>query len=249
MFCAKEIQFLVFCLCLSEIYGSSVLVADNSMSNMVEFTSKPPFCHIHRDRGVIREKLLASDQRRVRQMTDDSIAKLVAICNKDFVHSAHQGGFIYPGTKWCGPGDKATNYTDLGYHTKEDICCREHDHCSKFLKPGDCERGICNNSPFTRSHCDCDAKFRKCLQNVNSETANTIGAIFFNVIQIICFKERTPCSDIHGFKSINISKCRLKFVRPRRYAVNIFKFKPLAFLKNQGLPNFVNQLFGKIKIF
>lgn len=47
----------------------------------------------------------------------------------------------------------------------------------------------------TRSHCDCDVVFRKCLQNVNSETANTIGAIFFNIIQVICFKERSPCSE------------------------------------------------------
>lgn len=47
---------------------------------------------------------------------------------------------------------------------------------------------------FFRSHCDCDAKFRRCLQNVNTETANTIGAIFFNIVQVICFKERSPCS-------------------------------------------------------
>lgn len=47
---------------------------------------------------------------------------------------------------------------------------------------------------FCRSHCDCDAKFRRCLQNVNTETANTIGAIFFNIVQVICFKERSPCS-------------------------------------------------------
>ncbi|KAK9892742.1 hypothetical protein WA026_021934 [Henosepilachna vigintioctopunctata] len=195
----QEFSLVIFISGLTLLHGSSVLIADNSMSNMIELTSKAPFCRIHKDRGVIRAKLLASDQRRVRQMTDDSIAKLVAVCNSDNVRSAHQGGFIYPGTKWCGPGNNALDYSDLGYHSKEDRCCREHDHCSMYLLPGHCERGICNKSPYTRSHCDCDAKFRKCLQNVNSETANTIGAIFFNVIQIICFKERTPCSEIHGF--------------------------------------------------
>lgn len=179
------------------VVASSVLIADNGMSRMIELTTQEPYCKIHRDRGVIRSKLLSSDQRRVRQMTDDSIAKLIAICNKDFVHSAHQGGFIYPGTKWCGPGNNADNFTDLGQHAKEDRCCREHDHCPKYLRPHLCERGICNKSPFVRSHCDCDAKFRRCLQNINSETANTIGAIFFNVVQIICFRERTPCSEIH----------------------------------------------------
>lgn len=47
-------------------------------------------------------------------------------------------------------GNKADNYSDIGHHTKEDVCCREHDFCDKYLKPGDCERGICNKSPFTR---------------------------------------------------------------------------------------------------
>lgn len=110
------------------------------------------------------------------------------------MQSAHQGGFIYPGTKWCGPGTVANNYSDLGYHAEEDACCREHDNCKNYLEAGECRQGICNRSPYTRSHCDCDATFRRCLQNVNTETANTIGAIFFNVVQVICFKERSPCS-------------------------------------------------------
>lgn len=48
--------------------------------------------------------LLSSDQRRVRQMSDDAISKLFKVCESNLVDSAYQGGFIYPGTKWCGPG-------------------------------------------------------------------------------------------------------------------------------------------------
>lgn len=88
----------------------------------------------------------------------------------------------------------AKSYDDLGHHSAEDACCREHDHCPSTIAPQQCIHGICNNSPFTRSHCDCDAKFRKCLQNLNTEVANTLGALFFNVIQVTCFKERRPCS-------------------------------------------------------
>ncbi|XP_068902470.1 acidic phospholipase A2 PA4 isoform X3 [Tenebrio molitor] len=178
---------------------STVLIADNTMSNMIELTTRPPFCHVHTDRphrGKIRNMLLSSDPRKIRQMTDESISKLVDICRNKQVHSAHQGGFIYPGTRWCGPGTTAKNFTDLGYHTKEDMCCRDHDNCPNNLLMGECRQGICNDSPFTRSHCDCDATFRRCLQNVNTETANTIGAIFFNVVQVICFKERSPCSQL-----------------------------------------------------
>lgn len=29
---------------------------------------------------------------------------------------------------------------------------------------------------------------------MNTETANTIGAIFFNIVQVVCLMERSPCS-------------------------------------------------------
>ncbi len=31
---------------------------------------------------------------------------------------------IFPGTKWCGQGSVAEHYSDLGYHTEADRCCR-----------------------------------------------------------------------------------------------------------------------------
>lgn len=34
----------------------------------------------------------------------------------------------YPGTRWCGPGNTADDYDDLGAHPEEDKCCRRHDH-------------------------------------------------------------------------------------------------------------------------
>lgn len=58
--------------------------------------------------------------------------------------------FNFKGTKWCGPGNIANGYNDLGYKTDEDRCCREHDHCPNQLEPGQCRQGICNMSPFTR---------------------------------------------------------------------------------------------------
>ena len=32
--------------------------------------------------------------------------------------------FIFPGTKWCGRGDVAEHWDDLGYHSDVDKCCR-----------------------------------------------------------------------------------------------------------------------------
>lgn len=67
-------------------------------------------------------------------------------------HSLFEKGlrFIYPGTKWCGPGTVANNYTDLGFHNKEDACCREHDNCPEYLEKGECNEELCNDSKFTR---------------------------------------------------------------------------------------------------
>ncbi|XP_053985811.1 acidic phospholipase A2 PA4 isoform X2 [Hylaeus volcanicus] len=176
---------------------SSVLVADTTMSRMVELIADAPFCALYTDRGVIQSMVLSADPKKVRQMSSNLVADLVETCKASRDKGKNQkpgGGLIYPGTKWCGPGNLATSYDDLGQHRLEDACCREHDHCPITIEPKECMPGICNRSPFTRSHCDCDAKFRRCLQNLNTEVANTLGALFFNVIQVACFKERRPCS-------------------------------------------------------
>ncbi|XP_015520383.1 acidic phospholipase A2 PA4 [Neodiprion virginianus] len=175
---------------------SSVLVADNTMSRMVEVNAGAPFCALYNDRGVIQRMVLGADPRKVRQMSSNLVADLEQTCKESRNRGKNQapGGLIYPGTKWCGPGNIANSYDDLGQHAAEDACCREHDNCPLTIGPQQCKDGICNNSPITRSHCDCDAKFRRCLQSLNTEVANTLGALFFNVVQVTCFKERRPCS-------------------------------------------------------
>lgn len=55
-------------------------------------------------RGVIQRMVLASDPRKVRQMTNGAITALESACRDRSLLSPHQGGFVYPGTKWCGPG-------------------------------------------------------------------------------------------------------------------------------------------------
>jgi Phospholipase A2 len=54
------------------------------------------------------------------------------------------------GTKWCGPGNIANSYDDLGTRVATDMCCRDHDNCDDSLNPGSCKNGLCNNSVFTK---------------------------------------------------------------------------------------------------
>ncbi|XP_012141138.1 phospholipase A2 isoform X2 [Megachile rotundata] len=195
-------MFAVFLLLIPLFCGdaseASVLVADNTMSRMVELNADAPFCALYTDRGVIQKMVLGADSKKVLQVSSKLVNDLERTCNASRDKGKNQppgGGLIYPGTKWCGPGTLAKSYDELGQHAAEDACCREHDHCPITISPQECIHALCNNSPFTRSHCDCDAKFRRCLQNLNTEVANTLGALFFNVIQVTCFEERRPCSE------------------------------------------------------
>ncbi|KAF5285145.1 hypothetical protein FQA39_LY16834 [Lamprigera yunnana] len=191
-----RLPFVFLILTYFRLTHQHLYIADRTMGRMIEFTSASPFCYYFTDRDFIQHTLLNAEQRKVKITSTEEIDKLEKVCKEKKLRSSYQGGFIYPGTKWCGPGASASNYTDLGTHFREDMCCREHDHCPNYIERGECKQGICNKSSYTRSHCDCDATFRRCLQNVNSETANTIGAIFFNVVQVICFKQRSPCSEL-----------------------------------------------------
>ncbi|KAF5286930.1 hypothetical protein FQR65_LT12389 [Abscondita terminalis] len=208
----KSLHLFIIIACFG-FARAHLFIADRTMSRMIEFTSASPYCYFFTDRDFIQHTLLNAEQRKVKITSSEEIDKLEKVCKERKLKSSFQGGFIYPGTKWCGPGAVADNYTDLGTHRQEDICCREHDHCPQYIERGECKQGICNKSSYTRSHCDCDAQFRRCLQNVNSETANTIGAIFFNVVQVICFRQRSPCSDLQR------NNC-IEFVDSQKYVAS-----------------------------
>ena len=75
---------------------------------------------------------------------------------------------IFSGTKWCGPGHIAKTYDELGTNRETDKCCREHDrHCKIRIKGGRKKYGLWNLSWKTASHCDCEVKFKKCLDKVS----------------------------------------------------------------------------------
>uniref|UniRef100_A0A1I8NWJ7 Phospholipase A2 n=1 Tax=Stomoxys calcitrans TaxID=35570 RepID=A0A1I8NWJ7_STOCA len=88
-------------------------------------------------------------------------------------------GTTVPGTKWCGPGNTAANYNDLGRHRDTDTCCRDHDHCDDIIEATTSLYGISNTGMFPILKCSCEQKFLNCLQAVNSAISNTLGHIYF----------------------------------------------------------------------
>ncbi|GFT65360.1 phospholipase A2 [Nephila pilipes] len=108
--------------------------------------------------------------------------------------------FIYPGTKWCGAGNVSNNYDDLGPQVETDMCCRDHDHCEDNIEGRESKHGLDNNSPFTKSHCDCDNKFYDCLNLAGTRTSHRVGRLFFNFLQMQCFRQDYPVTGCKRYK-------------------------------------------------
>ncbi|KAL7846726.1 hypothetical protein SRHO_G00217060 [Serrasalmus rhombeus] len=96
--------------------------------------------------------------------------------------------WMIPGTLWCGAGNKALNFSDLGLYEETDKCCREHDHCTDTITSFGFNYGVFNTNIFTLSHCDCDIKFRRCLHRANDSMSNVVGYGYFNILKMRCFE-------------------------------------------------------------
>eukprot|EP00111_Clytia_hemisphaerica_P010403 TCONS_00030390-protein len=113
--------------------------------------------------------------------------------------------FIWKGTRWCGYGSELglnednstlliptllpTNKSDsLKINKKVDLCCKAHDHCEHYVPRWKTKYGLVNWRPFTLSSCECDAKFLKCLEKDNSLSAKDIKRIYFDILEVPCFR-------------------------------------------------------------
>ncbi|XP_074546099.1 group 3 secretory phospholipase A2 [Halichoeres trimaculatus] len=120
-------------------------------------------------------------------------------------------GFIVPGTLWCGSGNKAPSYSDLGVFSDTDSCCREHDQCKDTILSFHSRFGVFNSNIFTMSHCDCDNKFRRCLMEANDSISDVVGYTFFNLLKMHCFEfsHRLQCAQRNWFGMCKETKLAL----------------------------------------
>uniref|UniRef100_UPI0037E7F41C group 3 secretory phospholipase A2 n=1 Tax=Semicossyphus pulcher TaxID=241346 RepID=UPI0037E7F41C len=126
-------------------------------------------------------------------------------------HQRVKRGFIVPGTLWCGSGNKAPSYTDLGVFSDTDSCCREHDQCKDTILSFHSHFGVFNSNIFTMSHCDCDNKFRSCLMEANDSISDVVGYTFFNLLKMHCFEfsHRLQCTERNWFGMCKETKMAL----------------------------------------
>ena len=63
---------------------------------------------------------------------------------------------MYPGTKWCGRGQLATSFDELGEDNELDMCCRDHDFCNLIIEPFTRKFHYFNFRFHAVLHCKCD---------------------------------------------------------------------------------------------
>ncbi|CAN7979755.1 unnamed protein product [Ixodes pacificus] len=110
----------------------------------------------------------------------------------EFIGKIFQSLFIFPGTKWCGAGDVAKNYDDLGRNKGTDMCCRAHDHSDDYIPALKTKHGITNKNLYTMTNCEDDRQFYNCLLNDSSLSSVAVGKLFFNVLRTDCFAYTYP---------------------------------------------------------
>ncbi|XP_055370917.1 uncharacterized protein LOC129605285 [Condylostylus longicornis] len=108
---------------------------------------------------------------------------------------------IIPGTKWCGAGDVARNYYDLGQEEQMDRCCRTHDLCPIKVRAYQQRYELMNDSVYTKSHCTCDDMLYSCLKDTNTTASQVMGSFYFNIIQVPCLQMTNSGYEFRGPKN------------------------------------------------
>ncbi|XP_071848749.1 uncharacterized protein [Apostichopus japonicus] len=150
--------------------------------------------------GIVDEEEEEEDMNDIVEEDDEMI-----ISGEDDDHHERQkrGLFMFPGTLWCGTGNRAPTYDSLGMYNKTDMCCRDHDHSTEdmSISSGATKYNFKNWGMFTITHCSIDKRFHKCLRQVRNMAAYEVGRGFFNVFNIQCFviRNRKQCLEHYWY--------------------------------------------------
>lgn len=193
-------------------------------------------CNLLGDRILIEHLLKFIPSALVTDVTMDEMGVFVDKCVDrepetkrssllDLLGTALQSLLIYPGTKWCGAGDIAKNYDDLGRAKDIDMCCRDHDHASDNILAFQTKHGIKNYRFYTMTNCDDDEKFFNCLVNSSNVVTASVGIAYFDMLRTKCFKYGHPlkCTSYNPFRMLLVRPpCKRQVEdtsKPKRWSV------------------------------
>ncbi|XP_055390542.1 phospholipase A2 [Condylostylus longicornis] len=165
--------------------------------------------------------------------SDDAIFEEEDIYNQALPPPANtSSGLTMPGTKWCGPGNTAKNYDDLGSQKEVDKCCRDHDHCPDIIEHHKTLHGLYNGDLFPRLSCNCEQKFLNCLQTIDSTVSTYLGRLYFG-LRSNCFTEDYPIIQCSKYVTITeIGDTTLPEQRCVRYKLDKKKSKVWQYFDN-----------------
>lgn len=158
-------------------------------------------CNTVGSRWIIDGVVSVIPKRLVIEVSEKEIQPLVDMCsNGDILTvtelSEPEGGrigsffnwlTIFPGTKWCGAGNIAKDFNDLGRLKGTDACCRDHDHSSDSIPAHGEKHGLKNPLRYTITHCRDDHRFYNCLLKDGGISAKAVGRAYFSVLRTPCF--------------------------------------------------------------
>ncbi|XP_071848744.1 uncharacterized protein [Apostichopus japonicus] len=153
--------------------------------------------------GIVDEEEEEEDMNDIVEEDDEMI-----ISEEDDHHERQKRGlFMFPGTLWCGTGNRAPTYDALGMHNRTDMCCRDHDHSTEdmSISSGATKYHFTNWNILPIMHCSQDKRFHKCLRQVKNEFAYEVGRAYFNVFDVKCFVIRNRKQCVERFW--NFLKC------------------------------------------
>ncbi|XP_013879575.1 uncharacterized protein proca1 isoform X2 [Austrofundulus limnaeus] len=158
---------------------------------------RTPFTHMDEAKETCRELKRRSEGSGSRRHEGED-----PTLQEDGVLRRSKRGFTYPGTLWCGAGNMADDYNQLGEFAETDSCCRVHDHCPHVIHAFSSKYGRTNFKWHSISHCDCDNDLKSCLRKVNDTSSRVVGQAFFNVIGVPCFDfaYEEQCAERHWCK-------------------------------------------------
>ncbi|XP_017092609.2 phospholipase A2 [Drosophila bipectinata] len=173
--------------------------------------------------GALLLSLLAT----VWAFADEAIFEEEDIYNQALPPVPHTG-ITVPGTKWCGPGNTASNFEDLGRERETDKCCRAHDHCDEIIESHNALHGLPTNTDwFPILKCTCEQEFINCLQAVNTMTSNTLGRIYYGT-RSKCFAMGYPTNGCKQYQTGTLrSRCILYHVEKSK--PKIWQFYDMPF--------------------